>query len=105
MTVPSREEPLSLGAAVNAMVPLPLPEAGDSAEIQLTAVEASHAQSGSAVTLKLPRPPLASTVGGEPNAISHRTDVGPEDTLEEESPHPPVVTAATTTNSITTAER
>jgi hypothetical protein len=102
MMEPSRVVPLSLGATLNAMVLLPLPEAGDTAEIQVTAAEASHAHSGSAVTLKLPRPPPESSVGGEPNATSHRTAVG-EEALEES--HPPVATAATTTNRTTTAER
>jgi hypothetical protein len=105
MMEPSREVPVSLGATVNAMVPLPLPEAGDTAEIQLTAVEASHAHSGSAVTLKLPRPPPASSVAGEPSATSQLTDDGPAETPEEDSPHPPVATAATIISSIPTAER
>jgi hypothetical protein len=55
-----------------------------------------------AVTLKLPRPPPASTVGGELNETSHPTAVGFV-TLEEDS-HPPVATAATT-NSVATIER
>jgi hypothetical protein len=104
MMAPSRGAVLSFGATLNAMVLLPLPDAGDTAEIQLTVAEASHAHSDSAVTLKLPRPPPASTVGGEPSATSHLTAVGPEEALEEES-QPPVVTAATTMNRITTAGR
>src|SRR5262245_8006685 len=103
MMAPSREAVLSLGATLNEMLPSPFPDAGDNAEIQLTAVEASHAHSGLAVTLKLPRPPPASTVGGEPNESSHFTAVGAVETLEED-PHPPVATAATT-NSVATAEQ
>lgn len=105
MMEPSREVPLSFDAALNAIVPLPLPDAGDTAEIQLTAVEASHAQSGSALTLKLPRPPPASTVDGDPNATSHLTALGAEETPADDSPHPPIATAATTTNRIATVER
>jgi hypothetical protein len=101
--VPSREAVLSLRATLNVMVALPLPDAGDNPEIQLTAVEASHAHSASAVRLMLPRPPPASTVGGEPNETSQLSAVGAEDTLEEDS-HPPIATAATT-NSMATAER
>ena len=100
---PSREPVLSLGATLNEMLPLPFPDAGDKAEIQLTEVEASHAHSGWAVTLKLPLPPPASTVGGEPSDTSHLTAVGAEDTLEED-PHPPVTTAATT-NNVATVEQ
>jgi hypothetical protein len=99
---PSREPVLSFGATVNVMLALPFPDAGDNAEIQLTAVEASHAHSGLAVRLKLPRPPPASTVGGEPNEISHGTAVG-FDTVEEDS-HPPIATAATT-NSVAAIDR
>jgi len=102
MMTPSRAVPLSLGETLNAIVLLPLPEAGDTPEIQLTAAEASHEHSDPAVTLKLPRPPPASSVAGEPNPTSHLTSVGPEDALES---HPPVATAATTTNRTTTAER
>jgi hypothetical protein len=90
---PSRDPVLSFGATLNEMLASPFPDAGDNAEIQLTAVEASHAHSGLAVRLKLPRPPPASIVGGEPNEISHGTAVG-FDTLEEDS-HPPMATAAT----------
>jgi hypothetical protein len=43
---PSREALLSLGATVNATVPLPRPDVGDNPEIQLTVVEAFHSQSG-----------------------------------------------------------
>ena len=103
MMAPSREEAPSLGATLNAMVLLPFPEVGDSPEIQLTAAEASHEHSASAVTLKLPRPPPASSIGGEPNATSHLSAVGPSDTPEED-PHPPIATAATT-NSVATVER
>jgi len=99
---PSRETVFSLGATLNEMVALPFPDVGDNAEIQLTAVETSHAHSALAVRLKLPRPPPASTVGGEPSETSHPTAVGAEDTLEE--PHPPAATAATT-NSVATVER
>jgi len=102
MIAPSRETVASFGATLNEILPSPLPDAGDNAEIQLTAVEASHAHSGLAVTLKLPRPPPASTVGGEPNPTSHFTAVGAVDTLEED-PHPPVATA-TTINSVATVE-
>jgi hypothetical protein len=102
MMAPSREAVLSLGATLNEMLALPFPDAGDNDEIQLTAVEASHAHSGLAVRLKLPRPPPGSIVGGEPNETSHATAVGAEDTLEDS--HPPAVTAATT-NSVATIER
>src|SRR5262245_41572949 len=101
---PSREAVLSLGATVNETVPLPFPDVGDNAEIQVIAVEASHAHSGWVVTLKLPRPPPASTVGGEPNETSHFTAVGAGDTLESD-PHPPIVTAATTNSVATVARR
>jgi hypothetical protein len=97
MMAPSREPVFSLGATLNEMLASPFPDAGDNAEIQLTAVEASHAHSGLAVTLKLPRPPPASSVGGEPNKTSQPTAVGAEDTLEEDS-QPPAATAATTNN-------
>ena len=103
MIAPSREPVLSLGATLNEMLASPFPDAGDNAEIQLTAVEASHAHSGLVVTLKLPRPPPDSSVGGEPNETSQPIAVGAEDTLEEDS-HPPVATAATT-NSVRSIER
>jgi hypothetical protein len=98
---PSREAVLSLRATLNEMLASPFPDEGDNSEIQLTAVEACHAQSALAVRLKLTRPPAASTVGGEPNETSHPTSVG--DTLESD-PHPPAATAATT-NNIATVKR
>jgi hypothetical protein len=98
---PSRETVFSLGATLNVTVASPFPDVGDNAEIQVTAVEASHAHSALAVRLKLPRPPSASTVGGEPSETSHPTAVGFE---TDEDPQPPVATAATT-NSAVTAER
>jgi hypothetical protein len=100
---PSRDEGFSLGATLNAIVLVPFPDVGESSEIQFTAVEASHPHCASAVTPKLPRPPAASSVGGEPNATSHRTAVGASGTLADVS-HPPTATAATT-NSIATVER
>ena len=96
---PSREAVFSLTATVNEIVPFPFPDAGDNAEIQLIAVEASHAHSGCVVTLKLPRPPPASTLDGEPNETEHFTSVGAEETSEVD-PHPPTTTAATTNNSV-----
>ena len=99
---PSRETVPSLAATLNEMLASPFPDAGDNPEIQFTAVEASHAHSGLVVRLKLPRPPPASTVGGEPSEISQLTAVG-ADTLESD-PHPPIATAATT-NSVAIVER
>jgi hypothetical protein len=92
----------SLRATLNEMLPSPFPDAGDKSEIQLTAAEASHEQSDLAVRLRLTRPPLASTVGAEPNETSHLTSVA-EETPESDA-HPPVATAATTL-SVATVER
>ena len=60
VSVPLRAAPL-FAAAVNATVPLPLPEAPFVSMIQASFAVAVHAQPAPAVTPTLPLPPAAST--------------------------------------------
>jgi hypothetical protein len=62
-SIPFREPP-SLAATRNDRSAVPCPEAGDSDEIQLTVVEASHVHSGSVAIASDPEPPRASIIGG-----------------------------------------
>ena len=54
---PSRANGRGLGATLNATVPSPCPEVGDSPESQFTPVDTSHGHSGEVVTETLPVPP------------------------------------------------
>ena len=60
---PSRCELPSLGVTRSSTVALPCPEDGDS-EIHGAPLVAVHAHSGFVVTVRVPVPPPASTIGG-----------------------------------------
>src|SRR5262245_45775895 len=95
---PSRADPPSLGATLNPTLPLPCPEAGDSAEIQLTELVAVHAHSGCAAMEKEAAPPPASTIDGAASDTWHLIGSGPAGVtvVVEDAVHAPVRTAATT---------
>jgi hypothetical protein len=61
---PSRADVASFGATRNDTSPVPWPEPGDTADIQLTELEAVHAHSGCVVIENLLAPPAASIAGG-----------------------------------------
>ena len=61
VSVPLRAAPLLFAAAVNATVPLPLPDFAFVSVIQASFAVAVHAQPAPAVTATLPLPPAAST--------------------------------------------
>jgi hypothetical protein len=62
---PCRVDGRGLGAARNSIVLEPCPEAGDSPESQLTAVDTSHGHSGVVVTATAPDPPSGPMLGDD----------------------------------------
>jgi hypothetical protein len=87
-----------LGATLNPIWPLPCPDAGESAEIQLAWVDAFHSHSWPVVTVIVPAPPPAETLAAD-RLTWHFTGEGPVETLEAELQPMTldVATAATTT--------
>jgi hypothetical protein len=77
---PSRVEAIGLVAAVNSMLPLPCPDAGDASDTQPTGVVTLQAHSGAAVIATVPIPPSDTIGAGSVTLSWHFTREGAVET-------------------------